>query len=47
MGHNFINNLERGYPDNLAAKQKFLKSVSDHFIQEELNRTLEIKTTIE
>ncbi len=34
-------------PENLAAKTEILKSVSEHFIQEELNRTLEIKTTIE
>ena len=34
-------------PDNIAAKTEILKSVSDHFMQEELNRTLEIKTTIE
>ena len=34
-------------PDDIAKKSEILKSVSDHFVQQEINKTLEIKTTIE
>ncbi len=41
-----IHEIER-IPENITKKSEILKCVSDHFIQQEINKTFEIKTTNE